>query len=285
MFADVAAKMVPNGWHNIIPLTIDTGQKKPAVKWAAYQHEDIPLDTLREWYRGRMGRMPLTGMVFGECREIVALDIDVTDPALNRRITEIGGYDCGIQSEFVRVGNHPKYMAFFRGAVRSQKLNGVEVFGSSGQVAIFGTHPTTKKAYDWPGRSLLDVTPGDLPEVTQGQVTAWLDAIKPLLETRDHHGRKLGWTGIDELRESLRKDGIDAAQRAIVGLHDGSRHPTCLTVTAWLVSQGYSPEDIATFIENNFPADLRTDDWRKLRPRIRQMAEDAVKKFFGEEKW
>lgn len=86
MFRDVAAKMVPNGWRNIIPLTIETGQKKPAVKWAEYQHEDIPLDTLRSWFRGRLGQMPLTGMVFGPSRSIVALDIDVTDPALNDRI-------------------------------------------------------------------------------------------------------------------------------------------------------------------------------------------------------
>ena len=284
MFADVAAKMVPNGWHNIIPLTIDTGQKKPAVKWATYQHEDIPLDTLRAWYRGRMGRMPLTGMVFGQCRRIVALDIDVTDRAISNEVGRIG-WDFGIISDFVRVGNAPKYMAFFKGEVRSQKLNGVEVFGSSGQVAIYGTHPTTRKAYEWPSRSLLDVTPNDLPEITQDQVSAWIERIRPLLGARDRHGRSIGWTGIDELREALRKDGVDAAQRAIVGLHDGSRHPTCLTVTAWLVSQGYPPEDVVTFIDNNFPAHLRTDDWRKLRPRIHQMAVDAAKKFFGEEKW
>jgi hypothetical protein len=66
MFRDVAAQMVPNGWHNIIPLTIDTGQKRPAVKWGEYQHKDIPLETLRGWCRHRrFKQMPLTGMVFG----------------------------------------------------------------------------------------------------------------------------------------------------------------------------------------------------------------------------
>ena len=285
MFRDVAAKMVPNGWHNIIPLTIETGQKKPAVKWAEYQHEDIPLDTLRSWYRGRLGQMPLTGMVFGPNRRLVALDIDVTDFAKNHRICEIAIYDFNIGSTFFRIGNAPKVMAFFKGEVRSTKLNGVEVFGSSGQVAIYGTHPTTKKDYQWPVHSLLDVTPNDLPEVTQEQVSGWLEAISPLLVSRDTAGRQVGWAGNDELREALRKDGINAAQRAVVSLHDGSRHPTLLTVTAWLVSKGYAPADIVTFIDNNFPDHLRKDDWRKLRPRIRQMAEDAVGKFFGEEKW
>jgi hypothetical protein len=282
MFRDVAAKMVPNGWHNIIPLTIETGQKKPAVKWAQYQQEDIPLDTLRTWYCGRLGQMPLTGMVFGPNRRLVALDIDVMDPLLINRI------DNALESDgtpFIRVGNAPKCMAFFKGEVQSQKLNGVEVFGSSGQVAIYGTHPTTKKEYQWPQRSLLDVTPDDLPEITQDQVSAWIERIRPWLAQRDTAGRQVGWAGIDELREALRKDGIDAAQRAVVGLHDGSRHPTLLTVTAWLVSKGYAPADIVTFIDNNFPDHLRKDDWRKLRPRIRQMAEDAVGKFFGEEKW
>ena len=254
MFADIAAKMVPNGWHNIIPLTIDTGQKKPAVKWATYQHEDIPLDTLRAWYRGRMGQMPLTGMVFGECRRIVALDIDVTDPTTNRHIIGLLAEAGVSDTTFVRVGNAPKCMAFYKGQVRSQKLNGVEVFGSSGQVAIYGTHPTTKSEYLWPHRSLLDVTPDDLPEITQAQVDLWVEVVKPLLLARDAHGRQGGWTGSDDLRESLRKDGIDGAQRAIVKMHDGSRHTTCLTVTAWLVSQGYPTEDIVTFIENNFPA-------------------------------
>lgn len=42
---------------------------------------------------------------------------------------------------------------------------------------------------------------------------------------------------------------------------------------------------MVTFIDNNFPDHLRTQDWRNLRPRVRLMAEDAVKKFFGEEKW
>lgn len=282
MFRDVAAKMVPNGWHNIIPLTIETGQKKPAVKWAEYQHEDIPLDTLRSWYRGRLGQMPLTGMVFGAHRRLVALDIDVTNPAL---IDQIDNALESNGSPFIRVGNAPKCMAFFKGEVRSQKLNGVEVFGSSGQVAIYGTHPTTKKEYQWPHRSLLDVTPDDLPEITQDQVSAWIERITPWLAQRDTAGRQVGWAGIDGLREALRKDGINAAQRAVVGLHDGSRHPTLLTVTAWLVSKGYAPTDIVTFIDNNFPDHLRKDDWRKLRPRIRQMAEDAVGKFFGEEKW
>ena len=283
MFADVAAKMVPNGWHNIIPLTIDTGQKKPAVKWAVYQHEDIPLDTLREWYRGRMGRMPLTGMVFGECREIVALDIDLTDPAVNRRVSEIGVHDFGIASEFVRVGNAPKYMAFFRGRVRSQKFAGIEVFGSSGQVAIYGTHPTTLKAYEWPGKSLIDVTPDDLPVITQEQVAGWLDKVLPLLGTRVASAG----SGVvpPEVKEALKKDGIDGAHRLVVNLTDGSRHPTFLGVTAWLVGQGYEVEEIVEFIDNNFPRHFRRDDWRNLKPRIRQMASDAVQKFFGEAEW
>lgn len=283
MFADIAAKMVPNGWHNIIPLTIDTGQKKPAVKWAAYQHEDVPLDTLREWYRGRMGRMPLTGMVFGECREIVALDIDLTDEALNRRVigllADVGAPD----TTFVRVGNAPKRMAFYKGRVRSQKMVGVEVFGSSGQVAIFGTHPTTRRAYDWPYASLLDVTPDDLPVITQEQVDGWLEKIAPLLGTRGH----AAGSGVVplEVKEALKKDGIDGAHRLVVNLTDGSRHPTLLGVTAWLVGQGYDVEEIVEFIDNNFPRHLRRDDWRNLKPRIRQMASDAVQKFFGEEKW
>ena len=100
MFRDVAAKMVPNGWHNIIPLTIETGQKKPAVKWAEYQHEDIPLDTLRAWYRGRLGQMPLTGMVFGAHRRLVALDIDVTDGQTVGRIIDFLTKQVGVDTGF-----------------------------------------------------------------------------------------------------------------------------------------------------------------------------------------
>ena len=283
MFRDVAAKMVPNGWHNIIPLTIDTGQKKPAVKWAEYQRADIPLETLRSWYQHRrLGAMPLTGMVFGEHRRIVALDIDVTDEALNRQII-VAGHDLGIGSEYWRVGNAPKVMAFFKGSVRSQKMNGVEVFGSSGQVAIFGTHPTTGKEYQWPSKSLLDARPDDLPEITQEQVDAWTARIAPLL------GERAGVTGRGVIpswvKETLRKDGIDGAHRLVLGLTDGTRHPVLLGVTGWLVSQGHSVESIVTFIDNNFPNHLRRDDWRKLRPRVGQMASDAVEKFFGEEDW
>ncbi|MBT8167629.1 hypothetical protein [Falsiruegeria litorea] len=224
----------------------------------------------------------LTGMVFGECREIVALDIDVEDPHLSNQINA-HGHDLGLESPFVRIGNAPKFMAFFRGRVRSQRLNGVDIFGSSGQVAIYGTHPTTRCAYEWPYHSLMDVRPEDLPEITQDVVDEWVDRISPLLGERANSGG--GGVIPAWVKEFLKKDGIDGAHRLIVGLTDGNRHPTLLGVTAWLVSEGYEPEDVADFINNNFPEHLRLNDWRNVRPRVLQMAEDACQKFFGEEKW
>ncbi len=282
MFRDVASKMVPNGWHNIIPLTIDTGQKRPAVKWGEYQHADIPLETLRSWCRHRrLKQMPLTGMVFGECREIVALDIDIMDQSLSDKINAHGN-SVGLASPFMRFGNAPKFMAFFKGRVRTQRLNGIDIFGSSGQVAIYGTHPTTKRAYEWPLQSIMDVTPDDLPPITQEQVDEWVERISPLLGD----GANVGGGVVPlSVKETLKKDGIDGAHRLILGLTDGSRHPTLLGVTAWLVSNGHEPEDVADFIDNNFPRHLRQSDWRKVRPRVLQMAVEASEKFFGEEKW
>jgi hypothetical protein len=281
MFRDVAAQMVPNGWHNIIPLTIDTGQKRPAVKWGEYQHKDIPLETLRGWCRHRrFKQMPLTGMVFGECREIVALDVDVTDRAINDQVS--AAFDGANKTDFMRIGDEAKYMAFFRGRVRTQRLNGVDIFGSSGQVAIYGTHPTTKREYKWPIRSLLQIRPDELPLITQDEVDQWVERISPLLGD----GANVGGGVVPlSVKETLKKDGIDGAHRLILGLTDGSRHPTLLGVTAWLVSNGHEPEDVADFIDNNFPRHLRQSDWKQVRPRVLQMATEASEKFFGEEKW
>ena len=95
------------------------------------------------------GDAPRTGLVFGPSRGLVALDVDVTDPETNALVRQAGVKITG-GTEFWRIGRAPKFLALFRGKVRSQRLlcegGGIDVFGSSGQCAIYGAAPVHRQA-------------------------------------------------------------------------------------------------------------------------------------------
>src|SRR5687767_7140317 len=119
------------GWRNLLPLTYGKGTK---VKWGPLQHRDMTEATLAHFLE-KYGNAPRVGFVFGPARDYVAVDIDIENEETVRQIAALEG--TLPKTEFVRVGRFPKTLLLYRGKVQSRQMHPIEVFGSSGQVAVF----------------------------------------------------------------------------------------------------------------------------------------------------
>ena len=278
MFAEVAPKLFEMGWRNLLPLTHGKGTK---VKWGPLQHRDMTEATLAHFVE-KYGNAPRVGFVFGPARDYVAIDVDVEHPDTVRRIIAIYGATLP-ETLFIRIGRAPKALLLYRGKVQSRKMHPIEVFGSSGQVAVFGMHPSTGKPYWWPHKSIIDHGPDDLPLVTQEQVDAFLDACRRLVEPKDRSGKTIEWTSDEEMANERRIDGAHACARQLMRAAEGSRHIVLRSVVAWLVNKGYEPDEIAAFVDDFFPQHLRTRDWTNPAARAAQMAHSAIAKWSDKE--
>lgn len=286
-YVDLAPKLFDNGWRNVIPLTLGKGTR---VKWGEVQHNEMTDATL-EYFCSEYPNAPRIGMVFGSARALVGIDIDLTDPKKNAIACDLADLHLP-QTEFIRIGKPPKRFLLYRGNVQSRKYLGmhIEVFGTSGQFAAFGIHPGTGRPYVWPDCSPEDASPVDLPHVTQEQVDCFIHACAEALgltrNTSSRDGVPLT-TFADEferLKIDRQLDGLAGARRQLQNIGKGRRHVTLLSVTGWLVAKGYDVDEIVTIIDENFPKDLRTEQFRNVSQVAAQMAHSAIEKY-GDIDW
>jgi hypothetical protein len=292
MYAELAPKLFENGWRNLLPLGVyadgKTARDGKACMLKGWSRRSIEPLT-EEGLTTCVARYPRAGVgcAFGELHGLVAIDIDVEDEAQNALVRSIARQSLP-RTDFIRIGRPPKLLLLYRGKVRSSKPHGlgIEIFGSSGQTVMFGIHPKTGKEYRWPRSSPLDAAPADLPEVTQKQVDGFLEACGGALSP---DGQPLGHLDArTALANERRLDGAQAAARQLMRLREGERHIVLLSVTGYLVSQGYAPDEIAAFVNDFFPAHLRTrkggDDWSNPAARAADMAHTAIAKY-GNKDW
>jgi hypothetical protein len=281
VFADYAPRLFELGWRNLLPLTHGKGTR---VKWGPLQHKDMTEATLA-YFLKKYGDAPRVGFVFGPSRDLVAIDIDVEDPVTAKQIASLG--HTLPFTEFVRIGRYPKALVLYRGKVQSRKMHPIEVFGSSGQVAVFGMHPSTGKPYRWPDKSIMDHGPDELPLVTQEQVDAFLLECRRFVKPSDRAGKTIEWTNDEEMADERRAYGSHGAARQLMRVTKGNRHITLLSIVGWCVNKGYSPEEIAAFVDEFFPQHLRTrergDDWTNPAARAEEMAHSAIAKWSDKE--
>lgn len=294
MYAELAPKLFANGWRNLLPLGVYS-DGKPArdrkacmlPKWS--QRSIKPLT--EEGLAACVQRYPRAGVgcAFGEIHGLVAIDIDVEDEGQNVVVRSLARAHLPATA-LQRIGRAPKLLLLYRGLVRSSKHQGIgiEVFGSSGQTVLFGIHPKTGRPYNWPQQSPLNVSPADLPEVGQEQVAAFLEACARALGS-DEGGQALGHMDArTALANERRLDGAHAAARQLMRIRRGERHVVLLSVTGWLVAKGYGADEIAAFVDEHFPAALRTrecgDDWTNPAARAADMAHSAIAKY-GDKDW
>lgn len=293
-FAEIAPRLFDNGWITVMPLNADKGTND---RWRWMVWHDTPegtfacvpeRDDLDYWIK-RNPNATRTGMVFAPHlpTPICALDIDLTDEAASQKAVECAR-DVGLHTTFVRIGQAPKCMLFFRGSVKSTRMSagdagGIDVFGSSGQVVIYGIHPKTQRPYTWPQDGLLDHRPEDLPVASQDQVSAWLDMCRKHVTPSARDGTVTPWKDNSDLRDMAAKYGLEGVAHVLRNTRKGERHTNITWVTAHLVSKGHEVNEIGRFVDRFFPEHLRTEQFKNIRQYAMKQASYAEQNFFEDD--
>jgi hypothetical protein len=254
MFAALAPKLRDNGWGAVMPVA-NPGKRPLVSGWDAYNRappNDHEVDAWCTTY-------PNAGIGFAYGPDgVLGVDLDFLDPAVAARADSIVGEVLG-HSECVRIGRLPKSLLLYRAtpglSVPGKAFGGYELFSSSGQTVLYGTHPDTATPYYWPDRSPEDVSPNDLPLVGQTALSSMIEALAPLCSRVGYTrpagaaygggGRVAAW-----LRTFNRTNAkpVDLCRVAIEAAPEGDRYPTAFSAIAALVRVGLTDTDIIQHI-------------------------------------
>lgn len=151
------------------------GRRNGRGEWAGYDWRSAdPVDA------GAAAKIDGSGANVGLRTDFFpAVDIDCTDPALSQLIAHQALMHLGLAP--VRIGRAPKALLLYRtnesfGRMRLWigKDQLVEILGDGQQFVAAGTHPGTRKAYEWP-QGLLPAD--DLTIITRDEADAFLEAL------------------------------------------------------------------------------------------------------------
>ncbi|MEO5355184.1 MAG: PriCT-2 domain-containing protein, partial [Magnetococcus sp. XQGC-1] len=184
---------------------------------------------------------------------VAAVDIDITsDVELVDRLHELAFQMLG-DTQAVRIGQHPKRVLVYRTVTpfKGIKAHPLEVLCQGQQFVAYAIHPGTGQPYQWPVKSLSELTLADLPAISEEQARAFIDAALLLLPE-----------GMRPTR--LEQNHPEIPERS---LPSGSYHPsTELTGT---------PEAVADALRYIVNADLSYDDWVRIGMAIKGALGDA----------
>lgn len=174
------------------------GAIKPMSDWEkmtrAKAEKDV--DLWKSWGPG-WGFGILAGMSSTEHGGILPVDIDITDRDASDRIRDMARDMLG-PTGFIRVGNQPKQMMFYRMSqcFKKMKVGNVELLGIGNQFIAAGYHPITRGLYQHTGSdgALFDSHVEYVPHVEHTQFLEFLRAI-----AIEQHG-----AGSSEVTKALR---------------------------------------------------------------------------------
>lgn len=274
MFAFLAPKLRDMGWKSLIPLH-NPGKRPIMSDWEEYSQSPPTESEIDLWARQHPNAG--VGLVSGP-DGVVAVDLDFKDVAKSTRSLDIADEMLGA-TPLVRVGQAPKTMLFYRAVADldpgGRAFGGYELYRHSGQVVLYGVHPDTRQPYRWIEGRPEDMSPCDLPVVTQPMLDAFKRAIEPLCEItkrppgkgRSHLGEASGisFTGyVLSLLNRAEDDPLKVAADCVSDAAEGSRHYTMVGAVTALVMKGYTSAEICAAIE---PAYSGTLNARELRAR------------------
>ncbi len=187
------------------PIPILAAEKKPLIK--GWTSGEITEGRLKAWavqYPDHTSTGCRTG-------RLVGVDVDIVDPknaaAVAVVVQEIMGLSMferigskGLALYYQNSGPIPKIRVFgkppgWKPGTKNRKPDprqGVEFFGTGGQMVTFGIHPTTGEPYAWPNSSILDHPIDHLPQTTPSKIREAAAAVKTALEA-------LGYTDLPDL--------------------------------------------------------------------------------------
>ena len=130
------------------------------------------------------------------CGLVAGVDIDVSDDIdLAERLQSLAFELLG-ETPAVRIGNAPKRMLVYRtdAPFKGIKAHPLEVLCQGQQFVAYAIHPGTGRPYEWPVRSLADLTLADLPVITEAQARAFIaqglallpEGMRPVRLERNH---------------------------------------------------------------------------------------------------
>jgi hypothetical protein len=183
--------LLENGYITVAVTSPDQNDrqagKKPVGKnWA--DNQDVQKCDIDAWAL-RYPNAKNTGIL---CGNVVAIDIDVADPALVERIKAAAFKMLGKHAP-VRVGRDPRSIIVCRTDTPFKKKKSsefilpsgekaeVEILADGQQFVGYGIHPLTMRPYRWTDQSLEDVPFSDLPIVSEGQITQFLLDVDQIL--------------------------------------------------------------------------------------------------------
>jgi len=170
--AQLGATLVDRGFP-ILPIQPNT--KKPGLyklgawheypKWSRHCERDTTDNEVDIW-----GNWPEAGIGIAAGR-VIGIDIDILDsPTIALEMEALAKRMLG-NTPAVRIGHAPKRLLVYRAVqpFSGFKYPPIEVLGVGQQFIAYGIHPDTGKPYDWPVSTLADLTPDDLPGITEAQ--------------------------------------------------------------------------------------------------------------------
>lgn len=170
--AQLGATLVDRGFA-ILPIQPNT--KKPGMfrlgswhdypKWSRHCERDTTENEVDIW-----GDWPEAGIGIAAGR-VIGIDIDVVhSAAIAHEIEALAKRMLG-DTPAVRIGRAPKRLLVYRAVqpFAGFKYLPIEVLGLGQQFIAYGVHPETGQPYDWPVSTLADLTPDELPAITEAQ--------------------------------------------------------------------------------------------------------------------
>lgn len=170
--AQLGATLVDRGFP-ILPIQPNT--KKPGMfrlgswhdypKWSRHCERDTTENEVDIW-----GDWPEAGIGIAAGR-VIGIDIDVVHSAtIAHEIEALAKRMLG-DTPAVRIGRAPKRLLVYRAVqpFAGFKYPPIEVLGTGQQFIAYGVHPETGQPYDWPVSTLADLTPDELPAITEAQ--------------------------------------------------------------------------------------------------------------------
>ena len=252
MFATLAPRLRDNGWASVIPVA-NPGKRPLISGWQAYNRAAPTEVEVDLWCSAHPGAG--IGLAYGPDR-VLGVDLDFLEPAAAAR-AEAAVVDTLGTTTAVRIGHSPKRLLLYRAApgliVPGKAFGGYELFSTTCQTVLFGTHPDTGQPYYWPGRSPEDTSPDDLPVVGQEALNALIRALEPLCSrlgpkhrqpvASPAHGRVAQWL---QAFNDLDGKPVDLCRAAVEAAPEGDRYPTAFSAVVALVRIGLSDAEIIT---------------------------------------
>lgn len=255
------------------------GIKGREGKWFSYdwqQHQTSEVDLTR-WHKMGAG----VGIKTGD--GLIAIDADTLNEGYARIIKE--EVEALIGQTPVRIGNYPKALYLVRTSepVQYQRVEfgdeRVEILSSGRFFVAHGTHPKTKKPYEWPRQ----IIPFDqLPVLSPEQISQLLERLRSKLPEASKVIKEGGAAEVDQA--SLRGDP-ELVEKAVRSIPNTSE---LFPARENYVAMGYAiraalPDDEALAFElfsdwcfrwvggDNAP-DIVETDWRRMKPPYRRGA-------------